>query len=88
LPRDHFPVHDAGVLAFLVGDDHPEPAVLFDDVDALHIDLGEPGPLLLPSGESGQGHHRAGHSEQGGRASRTSHLLLECADAVEEVGIG
>src|SRR5581483_4609254 len=38
-PRQGLPVNHAGVLAFAVGDDHLQFAILFDDVDALDVQL-------------------------------------------------
>ena len=39
LPGDDLPVDDAGMLTLFVGDNHSKLAVLFDEVDALDIDL-------------------------------------------------
>src|SRR5262245_27032237 len=38
-PRHDFPVDDSCMLAFPIGNDHSQLAVLFHDVDALNIDF-------------------------------------------------
>src|ERR1043166_2772601 len=55
---DCFSINDAGMLAFLIGNDHSEFAVLFHNIDPLDINLSE---LLLAALQckSGENKHRS-----------------------------
>src|SRR5258708_11525153 len=71
---DDLAVRDAWMLAFLIGNHHPEPAVLFHDVDALDIDLLEPWFPVL----NGKGCNK-GSAEKRGQNSvdlQEAHFLL------------